>query len=862
MLSCTLPLAAAVLRLSMGSIPAPGSVPTATLPDESPVHLGIGLRIANPAELSALLARQQDPTSPDYRRFLTPEEFGERFGQPADVYERAARWLEASGFVVSRSPNRIFVEAQGTSGQVTRALSVHLLQVAGAPRSVHVPDQHPTLPAFLGPVVIHVGGLDTHLPIKHRLVGSIGQPSFGPQDLRRFYDSQPLLDNGFAGQGQQLVVLSTAETPANSPTPAAIEYFLRNISNASASFVEDVMPNPDDDFDQQGGAATEFALDVEMQSVGSPGAKSITLVVAPSSQVFTVGVNHIVNTLSSATAVSVSLGTCEPVVQMFESGLVTSFQQLLQQGLAEGQTWSAASGDNGSDDCQDGQTVAVDFPASIPEMVAMGGTAVGSPSWNGAGALTAYQTETGWNDGNNGGAGGGGFSILYSAPSYQQGFAFSGRSVPDIALISGSPAVLYDNPVSGELFPVEGTSVASPLSAGFFALIASRVGCRLGDVHRTLYMLGNAQLDGGAKVFHDILNGTTSLDGVAGQSAKVGYDSVTGWGSLDVQALAEAWPPCPGDAGVAGPAYDPCAILACGEGATCDTLTDGPSSCTIGCDPNAANSCPAGLACSQTTLFATDGGVCAPGCGSDADCASTGQVCSTCQATCVDPGTTGSAIGDACNASSDCPNGAVCTGNRGFTGNYCTQACIEGDSESAACGCPGGSVCGQVGFFNKVTECLASCTADSQCRDGYACQPIIAGKQACLPACTVTVRGGTTIDTCTEYGPNTACNRATGACEVIDGGVLIGVDAGDGGGIGSDAGADAGDGGQSVPDSGFADSGPRQVPDSGAPQGDGGKGTLSAGGCGCAAGGGTPDALWGLVGLGLLVRRRRRAVHR
>src|SRR5262249_42082488 len=148
--------------------------------------------------------------------------------------------------------------------------------------------------------------------------------------------------------------------------------------------------------------------------------------------------------LPNVTAVSISLGTCEPAVQKFESGLDTSFQQLLQQGVAEGQTWSAAAGDNGSDDCGNG-SAAVDFPASIPEMVAAGGTQLTTPNWNAAGALTAYQLETVWNDGNNGGAGGGGFSVLFAQPAYQQGFTFSGRSVPDISLMSGDPSVLSDN---------------------------------------------------------------------------------------------------------------------------------------------------------------------------------------------------------------------------------------------------------------------------------------------------------------------------------------------------------------------------------------------------------------------------------
>ena len=89
-----------------------------------------------------------------------------------------------------------------------------------------------------------------------------------------------------------------------------------------------------------------------------------------------VGVNYVVNAIPTATAVSLSLGGCEPGVQQQEPGVPASFQQLLKQALAEGQTWSAATGDQGADACQDGATKAVDFPASIPEMVAMGGTGI------------------------------------------------------------------------------------------------------------------------------------------------------------------------------------------------------------------------------------------------------------------------------------------------------------------------------------------------------------------------------------------------------------------------------------------------------------------------------------------------------
>ncbi len=412
----------------------PGSLPSGlpaglAIPDESSVHLGVSLRLANEADLDAFLAAQQDPSSPEYHHWLTPEEFGERFGQPAEVYEQAARWLESGGVTVKRFPNRLFLEAQGSAAQAGSLLSLHLQAVDTRGPAVHVPDRLPTLPAALSDLVLHIAGLDTRSHFKHRLAGSQGN-SFGPQDLRRVYNVQPLLEAGYVGQGQKLVVLGEAESAGNAPSPVAIDYFLQNVSDAKTPFQQDILSNPQNDFDQTGGGGVEFSLDVEMQSVGAPGADSITLVVPPASEIFTTGVNYIVNEIPGATAVSLSVGGCEPGIQQDEPGVPASFEALLKQGVAEGQTWSAATGDQGADACQNGTTVAVDFPASIPEMVAMGGTQLTSPNWDdsrqradglSAGDGLEWGTRWGsrrrWHE-----------QVLFPVPSYQSGlFEGAGR---------------------------------------------------------------------------------------------------------------------------------------------------------------------------------------------------------------------------------------------------------------------------------------------------------------------------------------------------------------------------------------------------------------------------------------------------
>jgi MYXO-CTERM domain-containing protein len=95
-----------------------------------------------------------------------------------------------------------------------------------------------------------------------------------------------------------------------------------------------------------------------------------------------------------------------------------------------------------------------------------------------------------------------------------------------------------------------GTSAASPLAAGMFALLAGEVGCSQGDVHAEIYALGTAQQKGGPKVFNDITSGSNDYvdpnSGITiqGFSAGAGYDLATGWGSVDLAALVSNWPKC------------------------------------------------------------------------------------------------------------------------------------------------------------------------------------------------------------------------------------------------------------------------------------------------------------------------------
>jgi kumamolisin len=771
-------MTSALLALALAAIPP--------IPDDTPVQLGVSLKLTHPEEMAALRRAQLDPKSPEFRHWLTPQQFGERFGQPSAVYGQTMEWLRGAGFSVTPMPSRAFLVATGTAAQVRQLLGIDLLPVEDEPPAVHVPSAAPKLSASLKGAVLHISGLDTRVRYRHHLRVSSNTVTLGPQDLRRIYGLDSLLSQGWLGQGQTTVVLSTALPPTADVDPANIEYFLRNVSDVRTPFIKKVLPNPQQDIDRQAGGSSEFELDVQMHSVSMVNGDRIILEVAPASAVFAIGAADIANNIPNATAVSISLGLCEAGEQQNDRAMgmdgIGAMHQVVIQGTMEGQTWSAASGDNGADDCRNRSGPTADFPSTIPEMIAAGGSMIATPQWSQSGAMLAYQQETTWNNGQMGGAAGGGLSILFMRPAYQAALSLPGtmRMTPDLALIAGPPAAANDSTVAGQLTPVEGTSVASPLSAGFFALIASRLGCRLGDVHQALYDLGAQQADGGRSVFHDITTGNLTSNGVTGPSAGPGYDMATGWGSLDVAAIAAALPGCPAlpDGGTypnptdAGAPYDACTQIQCDGGTTCRTLADGPSGCVISCSLTSSPSgCVSGTVCSSQTIYSAGGGVCVPGCLMDSDCsAAPGTVCSACLQECIPAGNPSAHIGSGCTGDSQCPNGTLCAGTRTLTTNngtvgYCTIPCVPAAGSNSTCSCPSGSECGTVGRFPQ-NLCLETCgTPGDDCgRAGVICQPQNVGAPVCLPKCAITIRNGQTFDACSAYGTRLPCDVDSGVC--------------------------------------------------------------------------------------------------
>jgi subtilase family serine protease len=470
------------------------------LPGET-VLAGMSLRFtpsaAQQAAIDQLLADQQDPASPLYHQWLTPQQYAAQFGLSSADLAKITAWLAGQGLTVAGVANGgTFVTFSGPVAQVQTAFatSIHRLSLNGETHFANVTNL--SVPSAFAGVVGAVAGLHDFHPRPH-LRSSVVKPEFtsslsgnhflAPGDVATIYDTQPLLSAGTNGSGigtganchsvpsgttcgdiavMGAVDISTADVTAfrsaaglsttNLPTtvheggdPGAAH----NCSPGGATSCPP--PNLDD--------LGEASLDVEWSGAMAPSA-SILFVNGP--DIFDNSMTQAIDQ-DLAPIITISYGDCEAA---WGSSDMNSFNQLFKEANAQGQTILAATGDTGATDCDAGPSategLAVDFPASSPYVTGMGGTmfngdaeATGSGTtwgatqyWKGTSgsdvisSALMYIPEAAWNDAgyDEFGGGGGGASNFFTKPVWQVETGASGmtslvpadgaRDVPDLAL--------------------------------------------------------------------------------------------------------------------------------------------------------------------------------------------------------------------------------------------------------------------------------------------------------------------------------------------------------------------------------------------------------------------------------------------
>ncbi|HET9793700.1 MAG TPA: S53 family peptidase [Thermoanaerobaculia bacterium] len=532
--------------------------------------LVLGRRAGAEAQIGALLAAQHDPASPLYHRWLTPEEFGERFGIGDDELGRVLGWLQENGFAIDEvAKGRGWIDFTGTAAQVENAFGtpIHEFTSGGAIRHANVAD--PSVPARLSPAIVGIASLHDFPKRSYRAAGA-GSPEYSnggthclaPADFARIYDLEPLYAQGIDGTGQKIAIVGRVQIDVAD---------VRNFRSRFGLPVRDplvLVNGPDPGFWDKG-EEQEADLDVQWAGGVAPGAQ-VTLVVSQSTDA-TDGVDlsaqYIVEH-NLAAVMSTSFGECES--DMGTTNL-TFYQHLWTQAAVQGITSFVSSGDTGFAGCDGGQDLkptgaAVNGVASSDHVVAVGGT-----QFDEGGQTTLYWTdkpdaatglsavsyipEKGWNESQAAGghglwASGGGASAFRAKPSWQAGPgvpADGKRDLPDVSLAAATHDGYFvfqgDN---GGGATIGGTSAASPAMAGIMALIVQKAGARQGNANRGFYPLASAQSAGsGPAVFHDVVSGDSDLVGLAGGKCGPGFDLVTGLGSVDAFALANAWESLP-----------------------------------------------------------------------------------------------------------------------------------------------------------------------------------------------------------------------------------------------------------------------------------------------------------------------------
>ncbi|HVN06371.1 MAG TPA: protease pro-enzyme activation domain-containing protein [Bryobacteraceae bacterium] len=520
------------------------------------------------ADLNQLLIAQQDPSSSSYHQWLTPEQYADRFGVSQSDLGKITAWLGDFGLTVDYTARaRNAVVFAGSVGQVGRAFGVeiHRYQVNGEQHYANA--NSPTIPAAFDGLVVGIRGLD-NFRLKPRLVRyaqpretmSGGAHQLAPGDVATIYDITPLYNAGITGKGATIAVVGQTDIIMSD-----IEAFHTMFGLPPNDPTVKLFGNKDPGILKSSGDLSEADLDLELSGA-----------LAPNATIIYVNSTDVVNSLqyaidqNLAPIVSTSYGDCE-----LDEGSAGSqaLELVAEQANAQGQTIFAASGDSGAADCfgiGDGPTIdnalSVDVPASLPEVTGVGGTEFQESSgsyWStqNSSDLTSalsYIPEISWNDSSIDGspaASGGGASAYFSKPSWQSatGVPDDGkRDVPDVSMSASADHDGYVIVSGGQTQIIGGTSVGGPQFAGIAALLSQYLvanglesSASLGNINPQLYAL--APVTG---VFHDITTGnnkvvpcsTPNCTGTAiGYNAGVGYDQVTGIGSVDVYNLVTAW---------------------------------------------------------------------------------------------------------------------------------------------------------------------------------------------------------------------------------------------------------------------------------------------------------------------------------
>jgi kumamolisin len=467
-------------------------------------------------EISVILKHRQSlPMDRSGGQILSHNEFAGLYGaDPAHVdkirkfaAENRLQMLERGDEVLRRT-----VTLAGTASAMEKAFSIELNEYEYPDGSYHGRTGTIQIQSEYAPYIQGIFGLDDR-PVarpqfryrnNNRAFGTrIPNTSYTPGEVAKLYDFPQ--DASGTGQVIGLIELGGGYRPAD-----IRDYFQSLGIQAPAIKTASVDHSKNRPSTAQS-ADGEVMLDIEVAGSIAPGALIVVYFAPNTSRGFQDALSMAIHDqLHKPCVLSISWGGPEA---NWTGQSMQCFDEVAQEAGLLGISITAAAGDNGSSDGLDDGKNHVDFPASSPHVLAVGGTRL-------LAAHDAISDETTWNDGGQGGATGGGYSTVFARPAWQAGaVSQSGRGVPDVAC-NADPDTGYDVLVDGENEVIGGTSAGAPLWAGLIALLNQKLNTRIGFVNPSLYNLNQSNC------FRDITTGSNGA-----YSAGTGWDPCTGLGS-------------------------------------------------------------------------------------------------------------------------------------------------------------------------------------------------------------------------------------------------------------------------------------------------------------------------------------------
>jgi subtilase family serine protease len=423
-------------------------------------HMLLQLRRSPEREhaLEQFIDQQHNSASPNFHKWLTPDQLGQMYGPaPADI-ESVSHWLRSSGFTVNTVyPSGMLIDFSGTAGEVSAAFhtEIHRLSVDGKDHIANMSD--PKIPEALAPVVAGVVSLHDFRPhavrqprAKYTVTNNGSEQHFvAPADLATIYDLNPAFAAGYTGQGQTIAVLEDSDLYNTSDWSTFRQVFgLSTYTAGALNTVHPPAPSGGTNCSDPGVTSSdlEATLDAEWSSAAAPDATIEVAACADTAATagILIAAQNLINAGSRPQIIDVGYGDCEAT-----DGATTNaaYNSIFQQAVTEGVSVFVAAGNAGASGCNGGYSAAiygigVDSSASTPYNVAVGGTDFADASqgtantyWSSSststyGSALSYVPEIPWNDSCAG-------SILTTYYSYSVGYGPSGLCGSSVAQRDG-----------------------------------------------------------------------------------------------------------------------------------------------------------------------------------------------------------------------------------------------------------------------------------------------------------------------------------------------------------------------------------------------------------------------------------------